>query len=349
MRAVDPAPGSGQARYEIFHDRLAAPILDWRQQRENARLDRARERAEQEAEVQRTQARRFKRRARIMFALAVGLLVLLVAVAVLLGYAQHQSDAASREKTAALRGRDEATYFGLTARAQSQLSTRPDVSLLLYLAAYDQSPQPRRRAEPGGDAALGSAVRRVSGSCTVTPTRSRASRSARSAPRWLRRAATRRSGCGRSGGPAHFPLGRPLQANDPLYSVAFDPTGQVLASGSFNDIILWNIHRHARQGTIPRRHRCGDERRVQPARQHARRRRVLTELCSSGTQRLTSARRCTSRTEDWCAALRSARAEIYSRLAAANRCCCGTSPSGTRLGAPLSGPIGTVLTRGVQP
>ena len=92
VRAVDPAPGSGQARYEIFHDRLAAPILDWRQQRENARLDRARERAEQEAEVQRTQARRFKRRARIMFALAVGLLVLLVAVAVLLGYARHQSD-----------------------------------------------------------------------------------------------------------------------------------------------------------------------------------------------------------------------------------------------------------------
>jgi len=131
VRAVDPAPGSGQARYEIFHDRLAAPILDWRQQRENARLDRARERAEQEAEVQRTQARRFKRRARIMLALAVGLLIALVAVAVLLGYARHQSDRASREKTAALRGTVEATYFGLTARAQAQLSTRPDVSLLL--------------------------------------------------------------------------------------------------------------------------------------------------------------------------------------------------------------------------
>ena len=136
VRAVDPAPGSGQARYEIFHDRLAAPILDWRQQRENARLDRARERAEQEAEVQRTQARRFKRRARIMFALAVGLLVLLVAVAALLGYARHQTDTASRE-------RHQATYFGLTSSANSQLATRPDVSLLLYLAAYNQSPARR--------------------------------------------------------------------------------------------------------------------------------------------------------------------------------------------------------------
>ena len=127
VRAVDPAPGSSEARYEIFHDRLAVPILDWRQQRENARLDRARQRAEQEADVQRTQARRFKRRARIMFALAVGLLALLVAVVVLLGYARSQSDTAKREKTAALRGTAEATYFGLTARAQSQLSTRPDV------------------------------------------------------------------------------------------------------------------------------------------------------------------------------------------------------------------------------
>ena len=67
-------------------------------------------------------------------------LLLLVAVAVLLRYARHQSATAKREKTAALRTAAEATYFGLTASAQSQLSTRPDVSLLLYLAAYDNEP-----------------------------------------------------------------------------------------------------------------------------------------------------------------------------------------------------------------
>src|SRR5262249_3601568 len=126
VRAVDPAPGSAEARYEIFHDRLAAPILDWRQQQENARLDRARDGAEQQTEVQPPQPRRFKRRARIMFALAVGLLVLLVAVAVLLGYAQHQSNTATAE-------RHQATYFGLTSSATAQLTRRPDASLLLYL------------------------------------------------------------------------------------------------------------------------------------------------------------------------------------------------------------------------
>ena len=220
VRAVDPAPGSGQARYEIFHDRLAAPILDWRQQRENARLDRARERAEQEAEVQRTQARRFKRRARIMFALAVGLLVLLVAVAVLLGYARHQSDTARREKTAALRaGRGDV----LRAHEQSPVAALHPARRVAAAVPRRVRPEPaaeRRRAEPAGNAALGPAVGRVSGSCTVTRTRSRASRSARSAPRSLRRAATGRSGSGGS------EPGRPLSART-RHSV---PTARCTAS-----------------------------------------------------------------------------------------------------------------------
>ena len=135
VRAVDPAPGTTHARYEIYHDRLAAPILDWRDQQENARLERARQRAELEAETQRHQARRFKRRARIMLGLAVGLLLLLVAVAVLLRYANDATNTAGRERRSA-------TYFGLASRAQSQFSNRPDVSLLLDLAAYSENPQP---------------------------------------------------------------------------------------------------------------------------------------------------------------------------------------------------------------
>src|SRR6202042_3531073 len=87
LRAVDPAPGTTQARYEIFHDRLAAPILDWREEQENARLKQAALVAERDAQAQRIQARRFRRRARVMLALALGLLVLLVAVVVLLQYA----------------------------------------------------------------------------------------------------------------------------------------------------------------------------------------------------------------------------------------------------------------------
>ena len=175
VRAVDPAPGSGQARYEIFHDRLAAPILDWRQQRENARLDRARERAEQEAEVQRTQARRFKRRARIMFALAVGLLVLLVAVAVLLGYARHQTDTASRERG------HQATYFGLASSAQ--LAALDPAGRVLAAVPRGVRPEPgsSERAdtsEASRRPSLPTRARARSASCTVTPTRSRASPSA---------------------------------------------------------------------------------------------------------------------------------------------------------------------------
>jgi WD40 repeat protein len=249
VRAVDPAPGTGQARYEIFHDRLAAPILDWRQQQENARLDRARERAEEEAEVQRTQARRFKRRAWIMSVLVVGLLVALVAVAVLLGYASNQSDTAKREKTAALIGRAAATYSGLTLSAQSQLATRPDVSLLLYLAAYDTSPQQaaaRSLLATLHSVQLSAAVGILHGHTDsvesiafspVGPTLASAS-----GDKTIRLWKVSRAG--------HFPLGRPLRANNPLYSIAFDPTGQALATGSFNDIILWNIHRRARQETI---------------------------------------------------------------------------------------------------
>ena len=142
LRAVDPAPGTTQVRYEIFHDRLAAPILDWREEQENARLKQAALVAERDAEAQRIQARRFKRRARVMLALALGLLILLVAVVVLLQYARDQSATAKREQRAAMRQSAAATSFALTARADSQLSSRPDVSLLLDLAASAKRPQP---------------------------------------------------------------------------------------------------------------------------------------------------------------------------------------------------------------
>jgi WD40 repeat protein len=248
VRAVDPAPGSGQARYEIFHDRLAAPILDWRQQRENARLDRARERAEQEAEVQRTQARRFKRRARIMFALAVGLLVLLVAVAALLGYARHQSDTASQ-------ARHRATYFGLASSANSQLNSRPDVSLLLYLAAYNQDPT-RSDVLTQRSIAATLAAYKSSGAFAVLHGHTDAIEGITFSPDGSTLASAsgdRTVRLWRVGADSSYPLGAPLRANGPLYSAAFDPSGQILASGSVDRIILWSIRRHVEQGVIPDR------------------------------------------------------------------------------------------------
>jgi WD40 repeat protein len=256
VRAVDPAPGTSDARYEIFHDRLAAPILDWRDQQENARLERAREHAEREAESERRQARRFKRRARITLVLALSLLAVLVALVIALRYAHQQSAtarrqtaAATREQRAAVEGAREATSFALTTRAQSQVATLPAVALLLYLAAYRENPQLSaernlvatlntvRLSYPVGilhghtDAVEAVAFRpdsRVLASVSADKTARLWSVSAR----------------------GERPLGAPLRADGPLYSAAFAPDGRTLATGSFDHIVLWSVPRHAEDGVI---------------------------------------------------------------------------------------------------
>jgi WD40 repeat protein len=242
LRAVDPAPGTTEGRYEIFHDRLAAPILDWRAQQESARLERDKESAELEAKTQRTQARRFKRQARTTLVLAISLLILLIAVGVLLLYARDKSASASKERA-------EATYFGLTSRAESQLTSRPDVSLMLYLAAYRESPQPV--AERNLIATLEYIER--SGSIGVLHGHTDAVESIAFSPTQPILASASGDRTVRLwsvSSRAREPLGRPLRASGPLYSVAFAPNGRLLASGSFNDIILWSIRRHAEQASI---------------------------------------------------------------------------------------------------
>ena len=243
VRAVDPAPGTTQARYEIFHDRLAAPILDWRSQRENERLVRDKQRAELEAQTQRQQARRFRRRARIMFGMVIGLIALLVAVVVLLQYARNQSDRASREKHAA-------AYFGLTTRANTELLTRPDVALLLYLAAYSQSPH--LVTEKSLVATLQQLQR--SGAIGVLHGHTDAVDSIAFSPDSTILASAGGDKTIRLwsvAGNHHYPLGSPLRARGPLFSDAFDPTGRILASGSFNEVVLWNVGRHVLNATIP--------------------------------------------------------------------------------------------------
>jgi WD40 repeat protein len=243
VRAVDPAPGTSEARYEVFHDRLSGPILDWRAEQTNVRLEQAREQAEAEARIQRAQARRFKRRARVMLGLAVSLLLLLVGVLALWHYARDQSASASRAKRAA-------TYSGLTARAQSQLASRPDVSLLLYLPAYAESP--RLVAERSIVATLHSLRRSgmvgllhghtaaVQGLAFSPVGSTLASVGADKTIRlWSASAAARR------------PIGAPLRSGSPLYSAAFSRDGRGLAAGGFNEVVLWNVRSHARRAVIP--------------------------------------------------------------------------------------------------
>lgn len=59
LRAIDPLPGN-PPQYEIFHDVLAAGVLDWRQRFAEAR---SREQAQAEAEAQRQETERERRRA----------------------------------------------------------------------------------------------------------------------------------------------------------------------------------------------------------------------------------------------------------------------------------------------
>jgi WD40 repeat protein len=255
VRAVDPAPATTQARYEIFHDRLAGPILDWRDRQENERLERARRAAEEEARLQGVQARRFKRRARIMLGLAVSMLVLLVAVIVLLQYARDQSDAANREKRAALRDTRLATYSGLTTRAQSQLSSRPDIAMLLYLAAYGAHPP--AAAERNLVATLQGVTR--TGAVGILHGHTEAVESLAFNPIGTTLASASGDKTIRlwtvtgAHGQVHHPLGAPLRAAAPLYSLAFASDGRTLASGSFDEIVLWSVPRHAQEAVIPYR------------------------------------------------------------------------------------------------
>ena len=240
LRAVDPAPGTTQVRYEIFHDRLAAPILDWREEQENARLKQAALVAERDAETQRIQARRFKRRARVMLALALGLLILLVAVAVLLQYARDQSATAKREQRAAVRQTAAATSFALTTRGDSQLTNRPDVSLLLDLAASAKRPHP---VAARNLAAALEAVHR-SGAAGVLNGHTGAVESVAFSPLGglLASASSDRTiRFWKATASARYPLGPPLRADTPLYSAAFAPNGRTLASGGYDKVILWNV------------------------------------------------------------------------------------------------------------
>ena len=228
MRAVDPAPGSGQARYEIFHDRLAAPILDWRQQRENARLDRARERAEQEAEVQRTPGPPLQApgadhvRARGRPAGAAG-----------------RGRGAAGIRTPPERHRQpRATHQGDVLRAGEQRQLAAHHPAGRVLAAVPRARTTRARQPLGAsEASWRRCSLKSSGAFGVLHGHTDAVESIAFSPA----GSTLASASGdktirlwRVGAGGHYPLGAPLRANGPLYSAAFDPTGQTLASGSVN-------------------------------------------------------------------------------------------------------------------
>jgi WD40 repeat protein len=127
LRPVAPPPDQpGGLRYEIFHDVLAAAILDWRTRWRQAEIERELEESRQEQE-------RERRRARVFRGVAA-LAVVGACVAALLGiWAWTQKDAAIRQ-------RKTAHSEELAAKALLQPSSR--LALALALAAEDSKATP---------------------------------------------------------------------------------------------------------------------------------------------------------------------------------------------------------------
>jgi WD40 repeat protein len=130
LRPVPPPPGQeGGTRYEISHDLLASPILDWSRRQRALRLEREKESAEREKESAERkkesaerEARVEKRRARTFQALAVALAaVLFLVVAGVFAYLWHSATVA--KQTAESRA--------LAAEADVNAAHDPELGVLL--------------------------------------------------------------------------------------------------------------------------------------------------------------------------------------------------------------------------
>ena len=240
VRETDPAPGGEDPRYEIYHDRLAQPILAWGRMQRDARLEKEKRDAELEAEAQRAQLRRFRRRTYSVAAVAAICLVVLATVALLL-YAYS-------ERQAALNQSRTARVLGLGVVAQQNLSSRPDVGLSFALAAYRIRPlsaestminalEGFRRA--GAGAILHGHSDTVNTVAFSPDGRMLATGSSDKTIR-LWNVRTREQ------------IGRPLvrPGTTGVVSVAFSPDGQLLASaGGFDRTIrLWDVRTHSQIG-----------------------------------------------------------------------------------------------------
>ena len=125
LRPVPPPPGheSEGARYELFHDVLAEPILEWRRQYEAAR--------EREADERRQRAIR-----RRLAAIAAGLLVLVFAFAGFAAWALHERGIATRRAAVA-------QSQALAARSLREQSLAPRRAVVLAARAEKKSPTPQ--------------------------------------------------------------------------------------------------------------------------------------------------------------------------------------------------------------
>jgi WD40 repeat protein len=228
VRPVPSPPGeSGPPRFEIYHDLLAAPILDWRSRQEHLRLERAKQRAEQEARSERKRARIFK-------SLAVGVAVLLVGAIALFAYALHQRSNAI-----------DVAHTAQSQRVASEATGNGDLELasLRALEAYRIAKTVDARsailavADSHERGAPLSGHRNFVESVAFSPNGTTVASGSRDDTIRLWNVAT------------HKQLGAPLNAHAQVVQVAFSPDGRTLASaGEDQTIRFWDLVTHSERG-----------------------------------------------------------------------------------------------------
>jgi WD40 repeat protein len=212
-RVPPPVAGAGETRYELFHDVLADPILEWRR--------------EHEQDVRRKAA--IRRVARI----AGGLAVLLAIVGSLGIWALVQRSEAQTATRSA-------TSLALASTAVTQLPARPDNALLLGLEGYRSSPTPEAASAvldaleavrlSGAAAILRGGE---SGVRTIAVSRDGSTLAAADFDGTVRLFDLR----------ARKPLGEPFRAHtNEVWGLSFSPDGKTLASSSFDGTVrFWRV------------------------------------------------------------------------------------------------------------
>ena len=222
LRPIPPPDESESTRYELFHDVLAEPILEWR-------------RVFEEERARRAALRRFAR--------IGGVLLTLVAVFAALGIW------ALVQRSDARRAARSASSLALAAAAVGQRDSHLDESLLLALEAYRASPTAQAASSMVG--ALETA--RSSGAETIVRGFPDGVRTVAYSPDGRMLAASSLHGAVRLWDlESRRPLGAPLGGSGEVWSVAFSPDGRILAfSGGDGAVRLWDVRSRSSLAELP--------------------------------------------------------------------------------------------------